>query len=86
MLVPVSCSHAPTSKFNVQHPTIIVRPMQRNSVSILNRSSSIVILTLPAEGGPAWKVEGAIADKIARWKEEERIEREAVRGRLDGGG
>ncbi|EJF65625.1 hypothetical protein DICSQDRAFT_77263 [Dichomitus squalens LYAD-421 SS1] len=38
----------------------------------------------PAEGRPAWKVEGALADKVARWKEEKRIEREAEAQRLRG--
>nr|VWO98861.1 Type III effector HopI1 [Ganoderma boninense] len=29
------------------------------------------------EGCPSWRVEGVLADKVAQWKEEERIEREA---------
>ena len=37
-----------------------------------------------ADGRPSWKVEGVLADKVARWKEEERIEREAEEQRLRG--
>ena len=36
------------------------------------------------DGRPCWRVEGALADKVARWKEEERIEREAEEQRLRG--
>ena len=36
------------------------------------------------EGRPSWRVEGALADKVSRWKEEERIEREAEEQRLRG--
>ncbi|PIL23779.1 hypothetical protein GSI_13529 [Ganoderma sinense ZZ0214-1] len=37
-----------------------------------------------SEGRPSWRVEGVLADKVARWKEEERIEREAEEQRLRG--
>ena len=39
---------------------------------------------MSADGRPSWKVEGVLADKVARWKEEERIEREAEEQRLRG--
>ena len=36
------------------------------------------------DGRPCWRVEGALADKVARWKEEERRERELEEQRLRG--
>ncbi|KAM5539454.1 hypothetical protein V8D89_006906 [Ganoderma adspersum] len=36
------------------------------------------------EGQPSWRVEGVLTDKVARWKEEERIEHEAEEQHLRG--
>ncbi|KAH9853995.1 hypothetical protein C2E23DRAFT_727275 [Lenzites betulinus] len=42
------------------------------------------MLTSPEDGRPCWRVEGSLAEKVARWREEERGEREAEEQRLRG--
>ncbi|KAI0637215.1 hypothetical protein C8Q77DRAFT_554722 [Trametes polyzona] len=38
----------------------------------------------PEDGRPCWRVEGSLAEKVARWREEERREREAEEMRMRG--
>lgn len=38
----------------------------------------------PLDGRPCWRIEGALAEKVARWREEERQEREEEELRLQG--
>ncbi|KAI9064193.1 hypothetical protein FKP32DRAFT_1603074 [Trametes sanguinea] len=38
----------------------------------------------PEDGRPCWRVEGVLAEKVSRWREEERREREAEEQRLRG--
>ncbi|KAI0371731.1 hypothetical protein BV20DRAFT_978724 [Pilatotrama ljubarskyi] len=38
----------------------------------------------PEDGRPAWRIEGSLAEKVARWREEERREREAEEARMRG--
>ncbi|KAI8998858.1 hypothetical protein BD414DRAFT_476257 [Trametes punicea] len=38
----------------------------------------------PEDGRPCWRVEGVLAEKVARWREQERLEREGEEQRLRG--
>ncbi|KAJ8482289.1 hypothetical protein ONZ51_g5452 [Trametes cubensis] len=38
----------------------------------------------PQDGRPCWRIDGVLAEKVAHWREEERLEREAEEQRLRG--
>ena len=42
------------------------------------------VAAAPEDGRPCWRVEGALAEKVARWRAEEQREREAEEQRLRG--
>ena len=42
------------------------------------------VAAAPEDGRPCWRVEGALVEKVARWRAEEQREREAEEQRLRG--